>query len=135
MTRSYVGIPFVKRGWTREGCHCWGLVRLVYQEEVGIELPTYGEVSADELLAVARHVHRDAALEPWISVEAPPYRRLDVVLMKRLEPGREPLHIGVMMDERRMLHTTESVDSHVVPLSAAAIPFRIVGVHRHRSLA
>jgi cell wall-associated NlpC family hydrolase len=130
---SYVGIPFVKKGWTREGAHCWGLVRLVYEDE-GVILPEYGEISSEELIAIARAVRRDSAMDPWMIAEKP-YRRLDVVLMRNFKPGHEPIHIGVLLDHRRMLHTTPEADAHIVPFGTGVIPYRILAVHRHRRFA
>ena len=36
---KYVGIPYAPGMSSRDGCDCWGLVRLVYREEFGTLLP------------------------------------------------------------------------------------------------
>ena len=51
-TSRYVGIPFVDGGRGIDGLDCWGLFLLVYLEQFGIELPSYGEISAMDLLTV-----------------------------------------------------------------------------------
>lgn len=132
MAGGFVGIPFLDKGRDRDGCDCWGLVRLVYAEH-GVDLPSYAEISARELLAVSRAMVRGSAGEPW-ALATQPYRTLDVVVMKQLsETSRAPMHVGVMLDARRMLHTTEAVgSSHIVRLQQPSLPFRILSVHRHR---
>ncbi|MBL8578890.1 MAG: C40 family peptidase [Mesorhizobium sp.] len=132
---SYIGIPFLDRGRDKAGCDCWGLVRLVFADR-GVDLPTYGEIGAKEVLAVARAMQADSIVEPWLEATKP-YRKLDVVVMKRLsEIGRAPVHVGVLIDAKRMLHTTKDVGSaHIVPLNSPALPFRVFGVYRHKELA
>lgn len=131
---SYIGIPFLDGGRDRSGMDCWALVRLVFADH-GVDLPSYDAISAKEMLAVARAMSKDSAVEPW-AIATEPYRKMDVVVMKRLsETGRAPVHVGVMMDARRMLHVTEDVASHVIRLTDPRLPFRVLSVHRHRAFA
>ena len=132
---SYVGIPFVDGGRERDGLDCWGLCRLVFKEQAGIDLPRYGDISAHDLLAVARELSRGMADETWRRVEDAP-RRLDVVVMLRLDAVRPtPTHVGVMWDGRNVLHIEELTDSVMVPLKHPTIARRLIGIFRHRELA
>lgn len=36
---NYIGIPYLFGGSTREGCDCWGLVRMILREQYKKELP------------------------------------------------------------------------------------------------
>lgn len=137
MSEGYVGITFRDGGRDRGGCDCWGLVRLMHLEEAGIELPSYGEIGSDELLAIARTMAgATSAGDVWRRVDEEPRRRLDVVVMKGLdEAARVPVHVGVMLDGKRMLHTERHVDSHSVLLDHPSVRSRIVGIYRHRSLS
>lgn len=132
--RGYVGIPFVDGGRDRAGCDCWGLVRLVHADH-GVDLPSYGDISAAELLAIAREMRSATDGEPWRKVDGEARRPLDVVVMSRLDaPGTIPIHVGVMVDDRRVLHVLERTDSHMVPLSHWSIAPRVIGIYRHRDL-
>lgn len=133
--RGYVGIPWVDGGRDMTGCDCWGLVRLIHQREAEIELPSYGEIAAADLLAVAKELRRGRASEPWCRVTDEQRRPLDVVLMRRLgDGGRAPVHVGILADPRRMLHVEEAADTHLIPLDHPTVKPRILDFFRHRDL-
>lgn len=126
----YVGIPFIDGGRGLVGCDCWGLVRLVYSAVLGIDLPTYGEISAAEVARVTERIRADSAAAPWLPVmgEARPF---DVLVMR----GR-PLHVGVMVDARHVLHVEAATASVIVPVAGCAqVRHRRLSLHRHEALA
>ncbi|MBN9078182.1 MAG: hypothetical protein BGN87_06195 [Rhizobiales bacterium 65-79] len=133
--RGYVGVPFRDGGRDQAGWDCWGLVRFAHWDEAGVELPSYGEISAADLLSAARAMREGAQDEIWRRVTDLPRRRMDVVLMRRLgDSGRAPVHVGILADERRMLHVEEAADTHLVPLDHPTVRPRILDFFRHRDL-
>jgi hypothetical protein len=65
---------------------------------------------------------------------------LDVVVMTgRLRANgttrRMPVHVGVMVDNVRMMHIEEGIDCVQVPLFHPSVKFRIQKVYRHKALA
>jgi cell wall-associated NlpC family hydrolase len=95
----YIGIPFVDKGRTWDGCDCYGLARLVLGEQLGIWMPSYTEhyESAEVGAGVSAAW---TTFEPlWTRIEEP--RPFAVVLFS-FPYGC--LHCGVMVDDRQMLH-------------------------------
>lgn len=130
---AYVGIPYADGGRSRAACDCWGLARLIYREQLGIDLPSYGEISAADLARVADAMARGAAVEEdWQAVDEP--REWDVAVMRRYG-GREPGHVGVMIDARRLLHVEERTAAVIVPRDHYSVRTRIIWFRRHRSMA
>lgn len=122
---SLIGTPYIDGGRDRQGADCWGLVCIAYSEYLGITLPSYGEISAQDLRAVSREM--SAGAELWHRVDAPQY--LDVVLMKA--PGRRvPVHVGLIVGNA-VLHSEKASDAVLVPLSHENIKNRIAGVFRY----
>lgn len=133
----YVGIPFRADGLTRDGCHCWGLVRLVLLEQRSLHLPTYGEQSAADLIAAARFFRGDSIRDPWIKVETP--KEFDVVLMTAMSgeprPRVVPGHCGVMVDTETVLHVWEATNAVQMKIDHLMIRHKRLGFYRHKALA
>jgi len=126
---KYVGVPFVDGGRTIEGLDCYGLFRLIYQEQLGIDLPTYGETSALDLRAVAREISAGCDGEKWAVVEVP--SAFDGVVM-RLYDRSWIGHVGVAIDAKRMIHIEAGIDAAVVSLKHFTVRDRIAGFRRYK---
>lgn len=134
-TGKYIGIPYSDDGRSFAGLFCWGLVDLVYREELGIVLPRYG-VAAGTLIACSR-VLAGGLLPPWREAIAP-YRCFDIVTMRGRarpsSPARE-YHVGVMLSARKLMHAEEDIGVHKLDLDCFAVRHRVVRVVRHEALA
>lgn len=129
-TSRYINIPYVNKGREFSGADCWGLVRLVYLHELGIELPDYGEVSADDLSKVHRKV--EDVQEQWEAVAHNDIQAFDICVMRA--PGKRIIcHVGVVVDKNRILHVEKRTDSVIVPLNDPIIRERVSCFRRHKA--
>ena len=116
---KYIGTPYAE-------AHCWELVRRVYSDQRGIDLPSYGEIDAAKLVEVARAMAGAQAADIW--VPATHGEAFDVALLR----GRAHVwHVGVMVGPRHMLHTERATNAVVVPLSHPLIAGRVTGYRRY----
>lgn len=124
----YVGTPFADRGRGRSGLDCWGLLRLVYADVAGIDLPGYGDdyasVCDDE--SIVEIFNRERA--EWIDVPSP--EPLDAVMFRILGL---PLHVGIVVDSTRFLHVMDKRGTCIERLSSPAWTHRVLSFYRHRS--
>ena len=127
----YVGLPFKDHGRDFAGVDCWGLVRLVLKEEKGIEVPSYGETSAMDLMAVAQMVARFSAADPWVPVLPDAKQAFDVAVMHK---RYDPVHVGIMTGPDHVLHIEEKISAVMVPIRHHSIIFRNPRFYRHRDL-
>lgn len=101
---AYLEIPFAEKGRTREeGLDCYGLVRLVFAEQRGIDLPSYAEdyattTDAEEITALCR----GEVATSWIEVPQAEAQLFDVVIMPIMG---EPIHFALVLDPPHFLHT------------------------------
>ena len=122
----YVGLPF---GDGPDAHNCWALVVQVYADQRGIALPSYGDVSATDLMRVAREIERGQARETWVAVDAP--EPMDVVLMRSARGGRPVCHVGLILAPNLMLHTELGTAAVTVPLDHFTVRGRIAGYRRY----
>jgi len=109
-TDEYINIPFQCDGRDRSGCDCYGLVCLVYKERLGIELPDYKGVFTDHDIATLRRVAKEmkSYKEKWQRVQTP--QLYDVVMLRT---GAYTWHVGLVLDNHRMLHVMTGINSVV----------------------
>jgi cell wall-associated NlpC family hydrolase len=98
--RPFIGIPYVDRGSSFQGCDCWGLVWLFHVEVLNTLVPRYDGYASAEGPDIPDRIC--AGWEQWTQVE-PAAIEVGDVLALRL--GRVPLHCGVYIGQGRMLHT------------------------------
>lgn len=126
----YIGLPWCDRGRGISGVDCWGLLRLVYLELRGIELPSYADsyVTAGDARELARLIAGE--LDPWDEIEPGAETIYDGVLMRE---GKFPRHIGIVVEPGLMLHVERGGTSQVERYRSGMFAHRVVGFYRHRS--
>jgi sulfur carrier protein ThiS len=127
---KYIGIPYQEKGRTaEEGLDCWGLVRLVYDKEFDITLPSYVEAyEAEDIEKTAEliSIHK----EGWEPVELP--QAGDVVLFSIC--GQEG-HVGIVVRPGLFLHVIEGQASVIESYTSAKWKKRVVGTFRYNELS
>lgn len=129
--QPYVGIPYdINR---EKGVDCWGLVHRIYRDQLGVELPKYSEISPSDLIKVVREMRAGVVSSLWVSVKEP--TPFDVVVMTSFRMGRDarhqPVHVGVMVTNKSLIHVQEATLTVVERLSAPLIRNRILGFYRY----
>jgi len=129
--RGYLGTPYAPFGRGPDELDCWGLVRAVFREVLGIDLPRHCEVAPEDRRAVAKTIAGDCDNGPWQAVSAP--RAFDVMVARR--PGWKVAgHVGVMLNRRDVLHTWSARQGvHVARVTARALSALVLGYQRHEA--
>lgn len=121
----YIGIPFVEHGRDRGGCDCWGLVRLVYAERLGVELPAYSGDYKDtrdgeSISGLCRSERRR-----WqtVGIERP----MDVICLR---VRGLPWHVGLVAEPGRMLHVIRGAAACIEDYTRPLWARRVEGIYR-----
>lgn len=134
--RKYMLIPFEDKGRSFEGVDCWGLIYLIYKEELGITLPTYTD-GYKKACAIEVQKIIDNNKGNWKQVEQKDVEQFDLVLMRSIltVEGKAVIaetHIAVMVDKHSFIHTEENIGVSLVNLKKdKRVVNRIVGFFRY----
>lgn len=126
---KYVGIPFKDRGRDRTGIDCWGVVRLVYRDHFGLELPSYIEqyVTAFDHIELGNLIRKER-YKKWNAYPLGAERIGDVILI-RLKG--QPMHVGIVTKQGYMLHVMNGIDVCEESYLTRLWRCRIVGFYRY----
>ncbi len=125
----YIGLPFKGHGRDRSGVDCWGLVRLMLAEQFSIALPSF---SADynrttDIGRISDVFKRETTLT-WRRI-ANGHERIGDIVVFRLHG--EPMHVGLVLGDDRMLHVERDINSAIEPYQAPRWKDRIYGFFRY----
>ncbi len=121
-------IPFVDLGRDWDGCDCWGIVRLIYQEELGIELNHYGGITVHDIMRVVRTLNKEFR-QSWSKVETP--KEFDVAAMMNGTDNKSFSHCGIMVSDTTILHMREDSGCMASRIDDPETQSLILGFYRH----
>ena len=126
---DYVGIPYVSGGRDRDrdgGLDCYGLIRVVYAAELGVEIDELRVTPDDGRVAVDGEFEAQAQGTEWLRVEDDA-REFDIVWARNGLGS----HCGVALNRSRMLHTIEGHDASVTRQECRL--WTVIGRYRQRA--
>jgi len=133
-TDAYIGIPYAPQGSTIASADCWGLVRLVYRECLGLALPSYAEayVTAEETAEIAALIAGARDVGPWAPVEPGLEGVYDVALFRGA--SRLASHVGIVTTPGTVLHQMLGGRSALTSYREGHWKHRLIGFQRHAAL-
>jgi cell wall-associated NlpC family hydrolase len=127
---TYIGLPFQAHGRDRTAIDCYGLLRLYYLEQFGIELPSYGEDYAGAGRADAAEMGQaiERHMPEWLPASEPAVG--DAILLKL---WGQPCHVGIVIAPQRslFLHAIEGSNSCLERWRDMLWERKVAGFYRH----
>ncbi|HYD17059.1 MAG TPA: NlpC/P60 family protein [Patescibacteria group bacterium] len=124
----YIGLPFAEHGRDRSGVDCWGLVRLALFEQYNITLPSFDTdyQRTNDALRISALVERESL--QWRAMPSGAERCGDVIVLRM---RGLPLHVGLVLGDRQMLHVEQGIDSAIEKYTGQKWRDRIYGFYRY----
>lgn len=111
------------------GFDCYGLVWTVFDQELGITLPRYGDIEALDLIKVVRAMNTEQTASRWIPIDKSKAVVFDIVTMAHAGESAVA-HVGLITSQGNLIHTEANTGTVIVPLSDMTVRNRIKGFWR-----
>ncbi len=99
-SNKYIKIPFKEKGRDENGCDCWGLARLIYKDELNIDLPTLLEYNNTQDKEQISDLYKKTS-QCWISIAKGEEKPYDIVVLNMMG---SPTHIAIVVKKGVMIH-------------------------------
>ena len=122
---KYIGLPYAPQGRSRQHVDCYGLVYVVYRDEIGVVLPTYTDDydDPDNSEEVSQAIERHAG--SWKKVLVPQVLDVLVFNMRGL-----PAHCGLYIGNGDFLHSMKGTATCIERLNSITWAKRLAGCYR-----
>lgn len=127
---KYIGLPFEDRGRSKSGCDCWGLVRLILKEEMGIEVIDFSNSYRDTADSKTIRQLIEEEEKQWIQIAFDEATLGDAIIMRYRE---YPMHIGLVLEPGVMIHTERGKEAVIERYDRLNWINKIVGFYRYDS--
>lgn len=124
---KYIGIPYKAKGTTIKGLDCIGLIEMIYENEFNIKLPDHARISADDKELCSEHLVDGS--KKWERIM---YPEPNCVIIFNI--GGYPLHTGMVLDNKRMIHSLKGHNSAIESYVGAKWGSRIEGFYKWQSM-
>jgi len=129
---KYIGIPYESQGYTISGANCYGLLVLVYRDELAIDLPWFVELNPEnkEDREEYDRVWSEGRGSDWSPVTQGEERAGDVVDLTVLGLP----HCGIVVGGGAMLHSRPASGSSIESYQRGLFCRRVNNLYRHISM-
>lgn len=125
---KYISVPFEEHGRTKNGCDCWGLARLIYEKELGINLPAlldYKNTKDGKSISELYEIEH----QEWEEIPVGQEKPFDMLVFRMLGL---PTHIAVVVDKGLMIHCEKGCGTHISEYNKEVQwKTRLAGVYRY----
>ncbi len=126
MISKFVGIPFVSKGRSFNGCDCYGLVKLYYKEILNIDIPETIITAEQPRRTFANYLNEIS--KNWTATT--PAKNVVVAMSVNAEHPNLVTHFAVMIDDKRFIDTRENMSSYLTSIDDERIKNQIKGFYK-----
>lgn len=129
-TNEYIKVPFIDHGRQRDGVDCWGLIILIYQDKLGISLPSLdGYTNVKDIHTIGSMMNDRRGSHPWMEVPHGEEQEFDVAVFKM---SGVPMHVGLVIGGGEMIHCQKGCGTYISNyVKDQSWSRRLVGIYRH----
>ena len=127
-SNEYINIPFVEHGRERKGCDCWGLARIIYKEQLNVDLPALLEYKNTHDSQAIADLYENEHIG-WQEIPLGQEKEFDILVFKILGL---PTHIGIVINKGVMIHCEYGTGTHITEYNRDfQWKKRLAGVYRY----
>ena len=126
MISKFIGIPFVSKGRSFNGCDCYGLVKLYYKEILNIDIPETIITAEQPRRTFANYLNEIS--KNWTATT--PAKNVVVAMSVNAEHPNLVTHFAVMIDDKRFIDTRENMSSYLTSIDDERIKNQIKGFYK-----